>query len=63
MLSVLFYSCKEDNSGQTEITKWQYNKKGAISITYDDGNINQFKNAVPVMDSLGLPGNFFYCHR
>lgn len=59
LLSFLFWSCKEDNSGQTEITKWQYNKKGAVSITYDDGNINQFKNAMPVMDSLGLPGTFF----
>jgi peptidoglycan/xylan/chitin deacetylase (PgdA/CDA1 family) len=59
LLSFLF-GCNENNSfDQTEITKWKYDKKGAISITYDDGNINQFKNAMPVMDRLGLPGTFF----
>jgi peptidoglycan/xylan/chitin deacetylase (PgdA/CDA1 family) len=59
LLSFLF-GCNENSSfGQTEITKWKYDKKGAISITYDDGNINQFKNAMPVMDRLGLPGTFF----
>jgi peptidoglycan/xylan/chitin deacetylase (PgdA/CDA1 family) len=45
--------------GQTEITKWQYGKKGAVSITYDDGSINQFQKALPVMNSLKLPGTFF----
>ena len=53
----VFFSCREnDTIGQTEITKWKYGKRGAVSITYDDGNINQFKNAMPVMDRLGLPG-------
>ena len=52
-------SCNESNIGDTEITKWQYDKKAAVSITYDDGNIHQFKKAMPVMDSLGLPGTFF----
>ena len=56
----VFFSCREnDTIGQTEITKWKYGKRGAVSITYDDGNINQFKNAMPVMDRLGLPGTFF----
>jgi len=45
--------------GQTEITKWQYGKKGAVSITYDDGTINQFRVAIPIMNRLGLPGTFF----
>src|SRR5512133_602541 len=45
--------------GQTEITKWQYGKKGAVSITYDDGSINQFRKAVPIMDRLNFPGTFF----
>lgn len=60
LFSVLFVSCKENNkTGQTEITRWKYNKKAAISLTYDDGNINQFKKAMPVMDRLKLPGTFF----
>ncbi len=45
--------------GQTEITKWHYGKSGAVSITYDDGSINQFRKAVPIMDRLNLPGTFF----
>ncbi len=45
--------------GQTEITKWQYDKKGAVSITYDDGSINQFRKAMPIMDRLNIPGTFF----
>ncbi len=45
--------------GQTEITKWQYGKNGAVSLTYDDGSINQFLVAVPLMDSVGFPATFF----
>ena len=52
-------SCSRSTSGQTEITKWQFGKKGAVSITYDDGSINQFRKAVPVMNRLGMPGTFF----
>src|SRR5215469_6353714 len=44
---------------KTEITKWQYGKSGAVSLTYDDGSINQFRVAVPIMDSLGFPATFF----
>lgn len=49
----------EDWSQKTEITKWPDGKNGAISITYDDGIINQFTIAKPIMDSLNLPGTFF----
>src|ERR1700747_118861 len=45
--------------GKTEITKWQYDKNGAVSLTYDDGSINQFRVAVPIMDSFGFPATFF----
>lgn len=45
--------------GNTEIAKWQDGKRGAVSLTYDDGSINQFRVAVPIMDSLGLPATFF----
>jgi len=45
--------------GHTEIAKWQYGKAGAVSITLDDGSINQFRVAAPIMDSLGLPATFF----
>lgn len=62
LLTVLpFLGCGQRNGtiGKTEITKWADGKKAAISITYDDGSINQFKKALPIMDRLGLPGTFF----
>src|SRR5688572_13121001 len=54
-------SCKSDKagSGQTEIMKWKDGKRGAISITYDDATINQFRQALPIMDSLELLGTFY----
>ena len=36
--------------GRTEITKWQDGKRGAVSLTFDDGSINQFRVAVPIME-------------
>ncbi len=50
-----YYSAKS----QAEITKWQDGKTGAVSITYDDGSINQFKYALPVMKRLALPATFY----
>jgi peptidoglycan/xylan/chitin deacetylase (PgdA/CDA1 family) len=50
---------QQAKTGQTEITKWQYGKNGAVSITYDDGSINQFKHALPIMERLKLPATFF----
>lgn len=45
--------------GQTEITRWQHGKRSAVSITYDDGTINQFRNALPIMNRLKIPATFF----
>ena len=50
---------KEERVGQTEITKWQYGKNAAVSLTYDDGSINQFTKALPIMNRLQLPATFF----
>ncbi len=58
----LILSCegtKEENIGLTTITKWQEDKKSAISITYDDGIINQFTVAKPIMDKYQIPGTFY----
>lgn len=59
--SLLLSSCGPSSHqvGSTEITRWQYNKTGAISITYDDGTINQFRVAVPIMNKLAIPATFF----
>jgi hypothetical protein len=32
--------------GTTTITRWPGDKTGAVSITFDDGSINQFKQAL-----------------
>lgn len=60
-LAIQLVSCgePEKNVGLTEITKWQGNKKSAISVTYDDGIVNQFTIAKPIMDRLGLPATFY----
>lgn len=38
---------------------WQGAKKGAVSITFDDGSINQFRQAIPILNRLGFKGTFF----
>lgn len=64
LLGILFIviSCTtitEETIGKTTITKWQDDKKSAISLTYDDGIINQFTVARPIMNILGFPGTFY----
>ena len=45
--------------GETEITKWQDGKTGAVSLTFDDGIITQFTRALPTMNRLGFKGTFY----
>ncbi len=45
--------------GQTTISKWQDGKTGAVSITYDDGSINQFRKALPIMNRMNIPATFY----
>jgi peptidoglycan/xylan/chitin deacetylase (PgdA/CDA1 family) len=61
MVGLMLFSARPSSGqvGQTEITKWQYGKNGAVSLTYDDGSINQFRVAIPIMDSFGFPATFF----
>jgi peptidoglycan/xylan/chitin deacetylase (PgdA/CDA1 family) len=58
-LMIFYASAALGQVGATKITKWQYAKRGAVSLTYDDGSINQFRVAVPIMDSFGFPATFF----
>lgn len=57
-LSLFFNVCKAQ-SGNTTITKWQYGKNGAVSITYDDASRHQFTRALPLMERLKIPATFF----
>ncbi|MDH5475951.1 MAG: polysaccharide deacetylase family protein, partial [Cyclobacteriaceae bacterium] len=59
---LIAFSCTtkmDETVGNTVITKWQGDKKSAISITFDDGIINQFTVARPILNKLGLPGTFY----
>jgi peptidoglycan/xylan/chitin deacetylase (PgdA/CDA1 family) len=55
----VFAMGQANNIGQTTITEWQYGKNGAVSLTYDDGSINQFRYALPIMERLKMPATFF----
>ena len=41
------------------IAKWQNNAKCAVSFTFDDGLLDQYTLAFPVMKELGLRGTFW----
>jgi peptidoglycan/xylan/chitin deacetylase (PgdA/CDA1 family) len=59
---LLIISCttkKGDFFGKTSITKWQKDKVAAVSLTFDDGTINQFTVARPIMNKLNFPGTFY----
>lgn len=45
--------------GYTEIAKWPQGRKAAVSITYDDGTVNQFHKALPIMEELDMRGTFY----
>jgi peptidoglycan/xylan/chitin deacetylase (PgdA/CDA1 family) len=48
-----------DGVGETEIAKWAHGRRAAVSLTWDDGSLNQFRVAVPIMREMGLPATFF----
>jgi peptidoglycan/xylan/chitin deacetylase (PgdA/CDA1 family) len=56
LLSLASVSAQEP---RTEITKWQDGKLAAVSITFDDSTINQFRIALPMLNERGLPATFF----
>jgi len=58
-LQAIISKAQETPAGTTTITKWQYGKNGAVSITYDDASRNQFLKALPVMEKLKMPATFF----
>lgn len=59
VISFIFLLILQHGYCQTTITKWQHDKKGAISITYDDGIKTQFTQVLPIMNRLHFPGTFF----
>lgn len=58
-LTFLFVSAAWGQVGETAITKWQDGKTGAVSITFDDGTVNHFRVARPLLNERDLPGTFY----
>lgn len=56
---LLFVTLVKAQPGKTQVTKWQYDRNGAVSITWDDGSINQFRVALPILNKLGIKSTFF----
>ena len=42
-----------------QITAWPENKKGAVSLNFDDGYNSQYSLGVPALDARGLKGSFY----
>jgi peptidoglycan/xylan/chitin deacetylase (PgdA/CDA1 family) len=42
-----------------QITQWPDNRKGAVSLTFDDGCISHMTLGVPALGARGLNGTFF----
>jgi peptidoglycan/xylan/chitin deacetylase (PgdA/CDA1 family) len=47
------------HAGETRILRWKEGKKAAVSLTFDDNTINQFRVALPIMEEMGFRGTFF----
>jgi peptidoglycan/xylan/chitin deacetylase (PgdA/CDA1 family) len=59
LISIAGCTTRAQIAGRTEITPWQSGKKGAVSITFDDGSRHQFSSALPILEALKLPATFF----
>ena len=62
VVAVLIFGCSSQTEHPIEkpvITKWSDDKKAALSITFDDGIINQLTIARPILDKYDLKGTFF----
>ena len=61
IIPAVLLSCTKtvNHEGKTTIAKWKDDKQGAISITFDDGIINQLTVARPILDKYGLKGTFY----
>jgi peptidoglycan/xylan/chitin deacetylase (PgdA/CDA1 family) len=56
---VLGAVCSAPLLSRSEIVQWQDGKAACVSLTFDDGSVNQFRIAMPLMDERGFAGTFF----
>lgn len=48
-----------DSNADHKITKWPDNKRGAVSLTFDDGCRSQYVQGIPELERRGYKGTFF----
>ncbi len=46
-------------NADTSVALWQGDKKGAVSITFNNGWPSQYNNAFPILQQYGLKGTFY----
>lgn len=56
---VCFAQCARAAEGQTQVARWQDDKKAAFLLMFDDSCISHAKNAIPEMKKRGLIGTFY----
>ncbi|HTE34282.1 MAG TPA: polysaccharide deacetylase family protein [Chryseolinea sp.] len=59
MLVLLLGHGSHAQQANTTISVWPNGKKGAVSLTFDDGSINQFTVALPILNRIKIPATFF----
>lgn len=57
--AVLLSLCNGASALRHSICSWQDNKKCAITFTFDDGCLNQYKVAAPLLDKYGYKATFY----
>jgi peptidoglycan/xylan/chitin deacetylase (PgdA/CDA1 family) len=48
-------------SAKASVALWPGNRPGAVSVSFDDGTLNQEGNALPVLERLGIKATFGLC--
>ena len=43
----------------TPHSPWPAGCRGALSLTFDDGNLTQLRTAVPLLEQRGMRGTFY----
>ena len=56
---IVDFTATSSASDETLVCLWQSDKKGAVSMTFDDGLTNQKQNAFPILQEHGFKATFF----
>ena len=51
------------NYGSLRFTNYADDKKGAFSLTFDDGLLTHTQNVEPILNQYGFKGTFYHQHN